>query len=159
MIDVSVIRNTPEVVEESLRKRGDEGKIRLLQDLIAGDKEWRRALPEVEELKHRRNLLTRQIQEAKSQGKDVNAVIEEAKGLPGKIREGDDLAERLKAEIAAGLIRLPNILHERVPVGAGEHDNIVVKAWGEAGKPEFELLHNGEFAVSLGGADSERAVT
>jgi len=158
MLDINVVRNTPEVVKASLIKRGDQSKIKLLEDLIAKDKEWRRVLGEVDSLKNRRNVLTRQVQELKIKKQDASALIEEAKQLPGKIKEGDEKTEILRKEVSELLMTVPNILHESVPFGKDESSNVVVKEWGHPSKPDFEVKHHGQIAVELGIADFERAV-
>jgi len=158
MIPIDVIRGSPDVVEASLRKRGDEERINVLRSVIAKDREWRSLLVRIDSLKNRRNVLTRQIDEARKSGGDIQPLVEEAKKVGAEIKDGDVKLQDFRNEIDAALLKLPNILHESVPEGRSEEDNVEVRRWGEARKAGPELSHHGEFAVRLGLADFERAV-
>jgi seryl-tRNA synthetase len=157
MIPIDVIRRTPELVEASLKKRGDEAKVRLLQEIIDKDNSWRRLLGQVELLRNRRNTLTREVDAARKAGGDFKKLVEEAKLISGDIKQHEDAVEAFRAVIDQSLLMLPNILHESVPDGASSDDNVEIRSWGEK-KKSPGLKHHGEYAVSLGGADFERAV-
>ncbi|MCX6695416.1 MAG: serine--tRNA ligase [Candidatus Altiarchaeota archaeon] len=158
MIDINIVRTNPGLVRASLEKRGDPAKTRMLEDLIAKDREWRSLGQEVDSLKNSRNQLTKKIQELKTKGENASSVIEEAKSLPARIKEGDEKIEKLRLEVDELLMRIPNVLHDSVPFGRDESDNVVIKEWGKPGKPGFEVKHHGQLAVDLGIADFERAV-
>ncbi|MFH1125774.1 MAG: serine--tRNA ligase [Candidatus Altiarchaeota archaeon] len=157
MIPIDIIRSKPDVVEASLRKRGDEAKIRQLHDLIKKDVEWRSLLSRLESLRNRRNILTEKIDETRRSGGEFKRLIDEAKGISNEIKEGEVKLQELRNELDVALLKLPNILHESVPEGKSEEDNVEVRRWGEA-KPALGLKHHGEFATRLGLADFERAV-
>ena len=158
MIDIDMVRGNPDAVRSSLQRRGDPAKVRMLEDLIAKDREWRALGQHLDSLRNSRNILTKRIQEGRIRKEDVSALIEEAKQLPAKIRDGDERLERLRGEVDHLLMRIPNILHESVPFGKDESGNVVVKEWGKPSKPDFEVKHHAQLAVELGVADFERAV-
>ncbi|MBM3308938.1 MAG: serine--tRNA ligase, partial [Candidatus Altiarchaeales archaeon] len=145
-------------VEASLQRRGDAAKITLLHDIIAKDNEWRALLAKVDSLRNKRNLLTKKIDETRLSGGDFKAIVEEARKIAEEIKEEDVALQALRDGIDKSLLALPNILHETVPEGRSEEDNVEVRRWGSPKKPDFDLKHHGEFAVNLGLADFERAV-
>ncbi len=157
MLDIKLIREQPDVIKRDLEKRGATEKLQLLGHIITWDEEWRRDLRELENLRAKRNVLTKEIAELKKEGKDAQAKVDEAARLPDEIAKVEQEVETLKEKVTRGLMRLPNILHETVPVGASDQDNVEVRRWGEPNIPSYELLPHGEFMEKLGVADFERA--
>ncbi|MBU0763171.1 MAG: serine--tRNA ligase, partial [Candidatus Altiarchaeota archaeon] len=158
MLDIVFVRENPDAVEKDLIKRNDKERIESFRKLLEKDKRWRQLKRDSDELRAKRNKLTQEIQEAKAKGADVSAIISEAKEMPARIKAVDAEAEGLMKEINYTLMRLPNILHESVPVGSSSEDNVVVRSIGEAKPKPFELKHHGQLAQELGVADFERAV-
>ena len=157
MLDIKLVREQPDIIRRDLEKRGATEKLQLLDHIITWDGEWRVGLKSLEDLRRRRNELTKQVAEIKKAGKDAKAVMEEAGRLPEEIEKAEHGVEELKDKVTKGLMRLPNILHESVPVGASDADNVEVRRWGEPKVPQFELMPHGEFMEHLGVADFERA--
>lgn len=157
MLDVKLVREQPDTIRRDLEKRGTTDKQQLLDHVIAWDEEWRRELKILEELRFKRNSLTKEIGELKKAKKDATAKVEEAGLLPKEIEASEQHVEALKEKVTRGLMRLPNILHDSVPVGASDADNVEVRRWGEPKVPSFELVPHGEFMEKLDIADFERA--
>lgn len=157
MLDIRFVREDPDVVRRNLAKRHAPDKAKLLDDVIAWDREWRSALSRADELKKRRNAITREIAEAKKAGKSAEKLRAEAADLPKKIAALDAQIEDLALKVRNGLLRLPNLLHESVPVGKDETENVEVARWGTPKEPDFELRPHGELLEALGLADFERA--
>ena len=157
MLDIKLVRETPDIIRQDLEKRGASEKMQLLEHVITWDEEWRSELQLVEDLRRKRNELTKEVANLKKAGQDVKAKVEEAARLPLEIEKAEKEVDALKEKITRGLMRLPNILHESVPIGASDADNIEVKTWGEPKVPSFELMPHGEFMEHLGVADFERA--
>jgi len=157
MLDMKLIREHPNVVREGLKKRGDPEKIKLFDDLIAYDKEWRRLLTKVNELRHKRKLVTTEIAELKKREDDATKKIKEAQEIPEKIKKLEEKVKEHKRKINSILLRLPNLLHESVPVGKDESENVVVRVW--SGPPEFDFEPKGhlELLQNLGMIDVESA--
>src|SRR5206468_5908089 len=93
------------------------------------DQEWRKALAEADRLKRRRNEITREIAEAKKADKSTDKLRKEAAGLPKKIDALDQTVDELAAKVREGLLRLPNLLHESVPVGRTDTENSKIARW------------------------------
>ena len=157
MLDIKFIRENPEAVRKDLQKRNEKEKLEWLDDLLKIDVEYRKLLQENQKLRQRRNKVTDEINKLKKQGMEIKDKIQEAKEIPSKIKQSDERIEELKNKIEYYLMRLPNILHESVPVGKDVNDNVVVKAWGEKPKFNFELKPHGELLQELGLANFEKA--
>ncbi|MCK4948992.1 MAG: serine--tRNA ligase [Thermoplasmata archaeon] len=157
MLDIKKIRENPETVRDNLAKRRDEEKLELLERVISMDKEWRQVVEEANKLKHERNVVSKSISELKREGKDAAAELQRASELPKELEKLEEKRKELEASVRKGLMRLPNILHESVPVGADDSDNLEVSKWGDISAKDFETRSHGELLESLGMADFERA--
>ena len=156
MLDPEILRKTPQVIRENLENRGDVARIPVLENAIRWDKEWREGQQELDRLRHRRNVITDEIRELKKAGRDASPKIGEAAELPMKIRSLEDRVDGLRRDLRDAMLRLPNLLHETVPMGRTEADNVEIRRWGEPKVPDFELKPHGELAEALGVADFER---
>ena len=87
MLDIKIIRENPKLIEENLKKRKNEEKIKLLHALIESDKKYREGLQELEKLKHERNVISEEIARLKKEGKDFSKKIKEASEFPEKIKK------------------------------------------------------------------------
>jgi len=157
MLDIKLIRENPDDVRKNLEKRGNPEFQRQLDCLIQYDEEWRRLLTEANELRHKRRKVTEEIARLKKEGKDTSKKVQEAKGIPEQIEKLEKMVEQRRQEVDAILYRLPNILHESVPVGKDESANQVVRVCGKQPKFDFPAKNHLEIAQSLGLIDSERA--
>ncbi|MBI2657012.1 serine--tRNA ligase [Candidatus Woesearchaeota archaeon] len=157
MLDIKFIRENPHIVRKDLEKRNEKEKLEWLEDLLKSDAEYRKLLQDNQKLRRRRNEITDEINQLKKQGKEIKEKVQEAKELPGKIKQSDERIEELKNKIEYYLMRLPNILHESVPVGKDTNDNAVLKTWGEKPKFSFELKPHGELLQELNLANFEKA--
>jgi seryl-tRNA synthetase len=157
MLDIKLIREHPEIVRNDLKKRGDLEKLTMLDDLIEYDMHWRRLLTEVNELRHRRKVVTAEIARLKKRREDVSRQMEEAKRIPQDIKKLENQVEEYKEKVDRILLRLPNILHESVPFGKDESENVVVKIVGKPPKFDFEPKSHVEIALNLGLIDFDRA--
>ena len=156
MLDIKFIRENPEVVRKDLEKRNETEKLEWLEELLKSYIGHRKLLQENQRLRQRRNEITDEINNLKKQGNEIKEKIQEAKELPNKIKQSDERIEELKNKIEYYLMRLPNILHDSVPIGKDGNDNVVVKEWGEKPKFNFELKPHGELLQELGLANFER---
>jgi len=157
MLDIKLIRENPHIVENDLKRRGDEDKIRLLHNLISDDKRYRELLQDVEKLKHKRNVLSEEIAKLKKEGKDFSSKMKEAEKIPGEIKRIEEETIKLKEKTANTLMRLPNILHESVPFGKDENDNVEIRRWGKPPKFDFQPKSHLEILQNLGMIDVESA--
>jgi len=157
MLDIKLIRDNPEVVRRNLEKRGDPAKLKLLDDLIRLDKEWRELLTRVNELRHRRRIVTEEVAKLKKEGKDTAQKVREAKAIPEEIEKLEKQVEDRREKVNSILLRLPNLLHESVPIGRDESANEIIQVIGKPPQFYFEPKNHLEIAQNLGLIDAERA--
>ncbi len=156
MLDINLIREKPDVVKASLKKRGALDKLALIDEIIKLDRVRRAAITEVNELKHKRNRVSEEIGKLKSKGGDVSKKIEEIKEIPGLIKRLDKMALENTQKMEKILYRLPNVLHESVPVGADESDSREIRRWGNTDLA-FEAKDHIDLGIELDLIDVERA--
>lgn len=156
MLDINYIRENPEIVKENIKKRNKPELVKLVDDFLKSDKEWKIEKQKNDELRHRRNKVSEEINLAKKQGKDASAFIKEAKEIPQKLAESDKKITELEEKTSFCLMRIPNLMHISVPLGKDGNDNIEIKKVGKSKKFNFELLTHTELAEKLGVADFEQ---
>jgi seryl-tRNA synthetase len=156
LLDIKLIREKPEIVRQNLEKRGDPEKLHMLDELINHDCEWRQLLTKTNELRHERRKVTNEIAALKKAGKDAKALIERGRKLDAEIVASEHQVEQHKEKVNYILLRLPNILHESVPIGKDENDNAEIKVWGKPPKFDFKPKNHLEIAQGLGLIDEER---
>jgi len=157
MLDIKLIRENPEKVRENIARRHDQEKLELLDQVIALDNEWRDLVRRVNELRRRRNVISSEIGRAVKSGEDASSLKVEASKILSQLKELDAEMSSVEARLRDGLMRLPNLLHESVPYGKDDQDNVEIKRWGK--KPEFSFKpkSHAEIAEALGIVDFERA--
>ena len=157
MLDVKLLRETPEVIRADLRKRGMTDKLRLVDEAMAADTGWRNAKIQAETLRHDKNELNRTIAVLAKSKKPMLAEQERVREISVKEeRYAQVQAERLQA-LETILMGLPNILHETVPVGKDDSENVTVRAWGTPPNFDFKPRDHIDVLTGLGMVDMERA--
>ncbi len=157
MLDIRFIRENSQLVKKDLEKRQDKEKLPWVDELIKKHDEWKKLKVDIDKLRHGRNLVTQEINELRKAKKDFSAKVKEARELPAKIAAAEEKLQQLEERIKFIQQRLPNVLHESVPVGKDETGNKEIRKWGTIKKPSFELKSHGELLEHLGLADFERA--
>ncbi len=154
MLDIRVIRERPEEVERRLSTRGikvDIGKV------LRVDEQRRRVIKDVEELKAKRNAVSKEIGRLKREGRDVSSLLREMDEVAERIKDLDERRKTLEEELEGLLLNIPNLPHPTVPVGEDERDNVEVRRWGEIRDFPFEPRDHWEIGEALGILDFERA--
>lgn len=157
MLDIKLIRENPDLVRTNLTKRGDPQVVKMLDDLINCDREWRQSLTKLNDLRHKRRQLTVDIAIAKKKGKDASERISEAKNIDVEITKLEKQVDAFEQQVHDYLMRLPNLLHETVPIGKDEKDNVEVKKWGNPPKFSFPIRDHMDLGTALDIVDVERA--
>jgi len=157
MLDINLIRNNPDVVRADLKKRNEKEKLAWIDETIRLDKEWRGLRIKTDKLRHRRNEIALEIGKLKKEGKDASEKIKEAAEIPKKIEEIEKEIQKKREEINYYLMRFPNILHETVPVGIDDHDNVEIKRVGSPPQFNFEPKSHLDILLDLGLIDQKRA--
>ena len=156
MLDIKLIREQPEVVLENLAKRNEPDKVHMLHELIEADRERRDVLLDVEKLRQKRNTITKTIAELRTQGKQADVSMKEAEEIPKKIKKMDEVLNELDDKCRNLLLKIPNMLHDSVPVGKDDQDNKELMKWGKQNF-NFQPKNHLEVIENLGLIDLERA--
>lgn len=154
MLDIKRIRENKEEVQAGLDKRGQYD----LSAITALDEKRRETLVQVEEMKSRQNLVSKQIPVLKKENKDCSEIFAEMKELSNKIKELDTAVKAIDDEIKVLLLNFPNIPNPQVKVGKDDTDNLEVRKWGEPRNFDFEIKAHWDIGVDLDILDFERAV-
>jgi len=157
MLDIKLIRENPKLVKNNFMKRGDLENLRMLDELIDFDRKWRQHLTELNELRHERRLITTEIAALKKKGKDANKELSKAKKIDTEITALEKQVNECEQKVHYYLMRLPNLLHESVPTGKDDNDNVQVRSWGEIPKFSFPAKDHINLGLSLDIMDIERA--
>jgi len=157
MLDLKLIREHPDIVRKNLEKRGDVEKLKMLDELIEYDEKWRQTLTELNRLRHERKVINIDIANLKKEGKDASEKLDEAIKILRNIEELEIKVKEYRNKIDFVLLRLPNLLHESVPFGEDDSENVVVKLWGKPPEFDFKAKNHLEIALNLGLIDVNRA--
>jgi seryl-tRNA synthetase len=157
MLDIKLIRENPEFVKNNLGKRGNPENGKMLDALVDVDREWRQNLTKLNDLRHDRKLVTVEIAKLKKAGKDAESEVEKAKAIDIEITAMEKQVVEEEEKIRGYLLQLPNLLHETVPFGKDENDNVQVKTWGKTPKFGFSVKNHIDLALNLDIVDVERA--
>ncbi len=159
MLDIKLIRENPKLVGKNIERRHDKEKLKLLERVIKLDTKWRELTKEVNDLRKKRKEASLEIAKLKKDGKDEQAIekMKEATKLPTKISQLERKRDELNEELKIGLMSLPNMLHESVPFGKDEHENVEIKRWGKPPEFGFEPKPHADVLKALDLVDFERA--
>ncbi len=157
MLDINIIRENPEFIRDNLKKRENTENLEMFSRLIEHDETWRRLLTELNDLRHERKSLTVEIAKSKKERRDVDDKISEAQKIDEKITTLEKKVKRSKENRDFCLMQIPNLLHESVPKGRDEQDNVPMRRWGEIPKFDFPVKDHIDLGLSLDIIDIERA--
>ncbi|MEM3641670.1 MAG: serine--tRNA ligase [Candidatus Bathyarchaeia archaeon] len=157
MLDIKLIRENSEFVRENLKKRGDPENLRMLDQLIDCDGKWRQLLTKLNEMRRERNQITTEIAAAKKKGENFSAMISKAAAIDNEIKALEKRVKEHEEKVRYYLMRLPNLLHESVPMGKDENDNVTIRIWGEIPRFNFPVRDHIELGLTLDIMDIERA--
>jgi len=157
MLDIKFVRDSPDIVKESLKRRGNPEKCDMVDEVLRDDKEWRRIQTETNNLRGKRNKLTEQIAKARRQGEDVSSLVSQAETIPAEIKKLEDESQTLENKVTNILLTLPNIIDVSVPFGVDENGNVEIKKWGAPPQFDFTPKDHIDLADKLRLIDLERA--
>jgi seryl-tRNA synthetase len=157
VLEIKFIREHPDIVKADLERRGAPDKLAWVDELLENDRKWRSLQVQANALRQQRNKLTEQIAKLRKQGEDTAPMMREAEAIPDKIRELEQEAANARGRINQTLMQLPNIMHETVPTGKDENDNVEIRKWGTPPQFSFKPLDHIDLATKLDLVDLERA--
>jgi seryl-tRNA synthetase len=157
MIDIKLIRESPELVKENIKKKFQNDKIPLVDKVLKLDEEWRKLKYQEDNLRSERNQISQKINELKKAKKDVKTELKKAKEIPERIEKIEEKRKKLELEIKEIMYKIPNIVHSSVPIGKDASENKVIKVYGKPLVPKYEVFNHAELAEKLNGADFDSA--
>jgi seryl-tRNA synthetase len=157
MLDIKFVKSNPNIVKENLKKRFQKEKIPWVDEIIKGHDNSIKIKKELDDLRHKKNIISEEINLLKKHGKDIANKIKEIKELPHRINSLEENYNHLQKDIQDKLYNLPNILDKSVPLGENEQKNKVIKKVGVIKKPKFAVKNHADFAYSLNLLDLDKA--
>ena len=164
MLDIKFIRENPELVKENIRKKYQDSKLPLVDEVIELDTKRRTAIAEADQLRSNRNALSKQIGMLMGQAKKDPSKLEEAEAVKQQVKEqADRLAElekqetELETELHKRMLLIPQIIDPTVPLGPDDSCNVEVERFGEAKVPDFPIPYHTEIMESFNGIDLDAA--
>jgi seryl-tRNA synthetase len=159
MLDIKFVRENPELVKENIKKKFQDHKLVLVDEVIELDKESRELTVMCDELRNKRNVLSKEIGSlmAKGQKDEVERIKEEVKQLNEKLEANNGREEELKEEIKIRMMKIPNIMDSSVPVGKDDSENVELEKIGDPVVPPYEIPYHADILDSFNGLDKESA--
>ena len=164
MLDIKFIRENPEIVKENIRKKYQDFKLPMVDEVLDLDQKNRAAITEADSLRASRNSLSKQIGALMGQAKKDPSKLEEAEQVKAQVKaNADRLAEleKLEEEYAARIrylmLQIPNIIDPSVPIGPDDSCNVEVQRFGEPVVPDYEIPYHTQIMESLNGVDMDAA--
>ena len=159
MIDIRLIRETPDVVKENMRKKFQESKLSLVDEAARLDRELRAAKQEADTLRSKKNKISKEIGTLMARGKKDEAMAAKAdvETIAERLKALEPLEERLGDEINEIMLRIPNIIDDSVPIGRDDSENVELERFGEALVPDFPIPYHTQIMENLSGIDLDSA--
>ena len=159
MIALDLIRNNPELVKANIKKKFQDEKLPLVDEVYELDKQLRAVKQEGNELRGMRNTLSSKIGELmKNKNFDeANKVKAEVQAINDKIVLSEKSESELESKIKTIMMKIPNIIDDSVPIGKNDSENVEVERFGEATVPGFDIPHHADILASINGLDKESA--
>ncbi|MBQ2936032.1 MAG: serine--tRNA ligase [Lachnospiraceae bacterium] len=159
MIDIKFLRENPEVVKENIKKKFQDNKLELVDEVIALDAESRKAKQEADDLRANRNKISKEIGALMAQGKKEEAEAKKAEVAAGakRLLELEELEKELEEKVTNIMMVIPNIIDPSVPIGKDDSENVEIKKYGEPVTPDFEVPYHTEIMEKFNGIDLDSA--
>ena len=159
MIDIKFLRENPEVVKENIKKKFQDHKLVLVDQVIELDKQSRDLTLMCDDLRMNRNSISKEIGILMSQGKKEEAESKKAEvqAINEKLAANEGKELELKEEIKARMMKIPNIMDASVPVGKDDSENVENQKYGDPVVPNYEIPHHADIIERLNGLDKESA--
>ena len=164
MLDIRFIRENPDLVKENIRKKFQDAKLPLVDEVIDLDAKRRAAIAQADQLRSNRNTLSKQIGVLMGQSKKDPSKLQEAEAVKAQVKEqADRLAElekqenELESELHERMLLIPQIIDPSVPIGKDDSENVEVQRFGEPVTPGFPIPYHTEIMESFGGIDLDAA--
>ena len=159
MIDMNLIRKNPDLVRENIKKKFQDAKLPLVDEVIALDKQNREAMQRADFLRNQRKVLSKQIGGLMKQGKadEAESVKAQVAAMADELAALEVKEEEYAAEIRKRMLVIPQIIDDSVPIGKDDSENVEVERFGEPVVPDFEIPYHVDIMERLSGIDIDSA--
>ena len=173
MIDTKFLRENPEIVKDNIRKKFQDAKLPLVDEVIALDAQSRKVQQEADDLRSKKNKIAKQIgglmgqmkkaeaagnaAEAEEKKKEVEALKAEVAADEERLKQLEAQEPELQEKVKAIMMKIPNIIDASVPIGKDDSENVEIEKFGEPVVPDFEIPHHADILKSISGLDKESA--
>ncbi|MCR5059465.1 MAG: serine--tRNA ligase [Saccharofermentans sp.] len=159
MLDIKLLRNDPDLVRENIRKKFQDDKLPLVDEVIALDKEFRESKTRAEYLRSQRNKISKQIGFFMAQGKkdEAEAAKAEVKAMQDELEMLSGKETELSEKIRKIMLIIPNIIDPSVPIGKDDSENVEIERFGEPVVPDFEIPYHVDIMEKVNGIDLDSA--
>ena len=159
MLDIRMLRENQERVKENIKKKFQDEKLALVDEVVAFDAELRAAIKRSDDLRNQRNVKSKEIGKLMAQGArdDAEAVKAEVKAMADEMAALDGKRETLTEEIKKRMLVIPNIIDDCVPIGKDDSENVELERFGEPVVPDFEIPYHVDIMERLSGIDLDSA--
>ena len=153
MLDIKFVRENPEAVKENIRKKFQDEKLVLVDEVIALDQENRNIKQEVEALRANKNKISKQIGALMAQGKreEAEKVKKEVAASGTRIEELSAREKEVEEQLKKKMMTIPNMIDPSVPIGKNDSENVEVERFGEPVIPDFEIPYHAQIMESFDG--------
>jgi seryl-tRNA synthetase len=159
MLDIKLLRTTPDIVRENLRKKFQEHKLPFVDEIIETDRQLRETKTKADALRARRNSVSKEIGVSMAQGRKEEAEQGKAEvaALAQELADLEVLEEKLASEVHDKMMHIPNIIDPSVPIGRNDTENVEVERFGEPAIPDFEVPYHIDIMERFRGVDLDAA--
>lgn len=159
MLDIKLLRTNPEIVKENIKKKFQDQKLVLVDEVIELDKQFRDAKSKCDELRNQRNTISKQI--GALMGKGLKEEAEQTKAqvtaMAQELADLEKQEEVLQAQIKERMLVIPNIIDDSVPIGKDDSENVEIKRFGDPIVPDFEVPYHVDIMEKFNGIDLDSA--
>ena len=159
MLDIKFLREHPDAVKENIRKKFQDHKLPLVDEVIVKDKELRSMKQRVDDLRAQRNAMSKQIGGLMKEGKreEAESVKQQVASMADELKEIEEKESVVREEVNRIMMQIPNMIDPSVPIGKDDSENVELKKFGEPVVPDFEIPYHTEIMESFNGIDLDSA--
>ena len=159
MLDIKLFRENPELIKENIKKKFQDEKLPLVDEIVAMDKDYRASKAKGDELRSQKNKISKTIgmYMAKKMMDEANAAKQEVASISQHLLDLEASEEKLAEEIKAKMMVIPNIIDASVPIGKDDSENVEVERFGEPVVPDYEIPYHADIIDTLNGMDKDAA--
>ena len=159
MIDIKFLRENPDIVKENIKKKFQDYKLPLVDEVIEFDKKFRESTLKGDELRSQRNSLSSQIGMLMKNGKkdEAEKIKKQVQEINKKLEENEKLEAEYSNEIKERMMKIPNIIDDSVPIGEDDSHNVEIEKFGEPIVPDYEIPYHTDIMEKLSGIDLDAA--